>query len=80
MLDAETTIVETIRTLLRRRSEEDVDVSLDSDLYEDLELDSLEIAELSAVLEDHLGCDPYTAGLVPRTVGEVVDFYAASPR
>ncbi len=35
----------------------------------------LEVAELSAALEDDLGSDPYSEGLTPRTVGEIADFY-----
>jgi acyl carrier protein len=73
--DAEKTVVKAIRGLLKRKKGVDTDVDLDASLYEDLELDSLEVAELSAVLEDDLGSDPYSEGQTPRTVGEVVDFY-----
>jgi acyl carrier protein len=73
--DAETTIIGAIRTLLARRNQDGVEVTLASDLYDDLELDSLEVAELSAVLEDDLGHDPYSEGIVPRTVGELLAFY-----
>ena len=39
-------------------------------------LDSLETAELSAVLEDALGQDPFSTGdEMPQTIGEVLDFY-----
>jgi acyl carrier protein len=72
--DAEKTVLKTLRSLLRRR-EAEVDVSRDSDLYDDLMLDSLETAELSAALEDDLGSDPYSAELTPRTVAEVIEFY-----
>lgn len=45
-----------------------------------LELDSLEAAELSAMLEDELGTDPFSAGAeMPETVGDVVAFYEAAP-
>jgi len=73
--DAEKTVMSAVRGLLKRRKDRSVDVSLDSELYDDLQLDSLEVAELSATLEDDLGRDPYSEGLVPRTVAEVVDFY-----
>jgi acyl carrier protein len=44
-----------------------------------LELDSLEAAELSAMLEDELGSDPFSAGdEMPEKVGDVVAFYAAA--
>ncbi len=80
--DPHSTVVQTVRALLRRREQGDVLISelsdgdLDNaDLYDDLQFDSLEVAELSAILEDDLGRDPYTEGLVPRTVAEVVAFY-----
>jgi acyl carrier protein len=73
--DAEKTVMTSIKSLLRRRKQDGVELTLDSDLYDDLELDSLEVAELSATLEDDLGSDPYSAGMTPRTVGEVLEFY-----
>jgi len=43
---------------------------------EGLGLDSLEAAELSALLEDELGSDPFSAeGDLPESVGDVVSFY-----
>jgi acyl carrier protein len=75
MADAEKTVVKNIKSLLKRRKAHDADVDLDADLYADLNLDSLEVAELSTALEDDLGTDPYSEGVVPRTVGDVVDFY-----
>ena len=71
-------ILDTIRMLLERRIQGFIAIGPDSDLYQDLELDSLEIAEFSVILEDELGSDPYTSGLVPRTVNEVVEFYNGS--
>lgn len=75
MADAEKAVLKAVRGLLKRRKERDVEVGVDSELYDDLKLDSLEVAELSATLEDDLGRDPYSEGLVPRTVAEVIDFY-----
>lgn len=75
MADAERTVVNAIRGLLKRKKGVDFDVQLDANLYDDLELDSLEVAELSAVLEDDLGTDPYSEGETPQTVGEVIGFY-----
>ena len=75
MSDAQSTVVKAIKGLLKRRKADEVDLSLDSDLYGELELDSLEVAELSAELEDELGRDPYSEGQTPRTVGEVVKYY-----
>jgi acyl carrier protein len=73
--DAEMTIISLIQALIRRRSDEHIDVELESNLYEDLMFDSLEIAELSTSLEDHLGSDPYSIGIAPLTVGELAEFY-----
>ena len=73
--EAEKTVVRTIRGLLKRRKQDAAPLDLDADLYDDLHLDSLEVAELSATLEDDLGRDPYSEGLAPRTVAEVVEFY-----
>ncbi len=73
---AETTIVTTIQELLDRRDAGDRPITPASKLTADLELDSLELAELSAVLEDELGRDPYSEGIVPETVGELIAFYA----
>jgi acyl carrier protein len=38
-------------------------------------LDSLEVAELSALLEDEYGSDPFTADTMPQTVGDILAFY-----
>jgi acyl carrier protein len=73
--DTASTVFTAIRGLLRRKEADDAEVSLDAGLYDDLMLDSLDAAELSATLEDDLGYDPYSEGLVPRTVGEVIEFY-----
>lgn len=78
MPDAEKTIRSTIDMLLERRGAAGLDVTAESRLSEDLGLDSLELAELSATLEEDLGSDPYSEGLVPVTVGELVGFYAAA--
>jgi acyl carrier protein len=43
-----------------------------------LGLDSLEAAELSAMLEDEFGSDPFSAGGdLPERVGDIVAFCAA---
>lgn len=73
--DAQQFIADSIRMLLGRRLDVVPDVTPDARLQEDLELDSLELAELSVLLEDTFGRDPYTEGIVPRTVGEIVAFY-----
>jgi acyl carrier protein len=76
--DAEETVLKALRTLLERREDQEhvAEVRVDSALYDDLMMDSLEVAEFSAELEDFLGTDPYSAGLMPETVGEVIAFYS----
>ena len=46
-------------------------------LYADgIGLDSLETAELSALLEDEFGSDPFSAcEEMPQTVGDILSFY-----
>ena len=75
--DPQPLIIDWIRMLLSRREDAVAasEVTLDAHLTNDLDLDSLELAELSVLLEDNLGRDPYTEGIVPNTVGEIVAFY-----
>jgi acyl carrier protein len=80
--DAQTTVIpetiirETIQTLLERRGAAGLEILPESKLTADLGLDSLELAELSAVLEDEIGRDPYSEGIVPETVAELIAYYA----
>lgn len=76
MAAAEKVIVEFIVGLIQRRGDEAPAITAESTIAGDLDLDSLELAELSAGLEDALGKDPYSQGIVPATVGELVAFYA----
>jgi acyl carrier protein len=67
---------QTIRTFLDRANK-DSDITRETALFADgLGLDSLETAELSSMLEDDLGRDPFSEGLLPETVGEILDFYS----
>lgn len=51
-------------------------LSPDLNLYADgIGLDSLETAELSAVLEDEFGTDPFAEGDMPQTVADLISFY-----
>lgn len=75
MAGAEELIFNTVNSLLRRRNAQK-EVTADADFFADLELDSLEVAELSVVLEEEFGTDPYTEGLNPRTIRDVAAFYA----
>ena len=73
----EAEVVSAVRGLLKRLKKKDTGVSLDTSLYaEGLGLDSLEAAELSALLEDELGDDPFSNGeVLPETIGDIVDYY-----
>lgn len=71
-------ILALIQALLERSDKGDVVVAMDTPIHGDgLGLDSLETAELSAILEDEFGTDPFGAGLMPETVAEIVAFYSA---
>ena len=70
----------TVRSFIARTKKRSKGVDLDTSLYsEGIGLDSLEVAELSAVLEDELGSDPFSNGQMPETVGEIVAFYDDEP-
>jgi len=75
MNEPEAVIFRTLQSLLQRRDDAAVELARDSRLFEDLDLDSLEVAELSAALEDELGRDPFSEGLIANTVGELLAFY-----
>lgn len=76
MPDPQQAVFDALRWLMQRK-EIDTEITLDAAVIDDLGLDSLDVAELSAILEDNLGKDPYNEGLNPRTVGEIVDWYKA---
>lgn len=58
------------------RADKDPEVDQHASLFADgLGLDSLETAELSAVLEDELGTDPFSEGQLPQNIAEILDFY-----
>jgi acyl carrier protein len=69
-----------IEFLERLQKAYDGELTGETPLYGDgLGLDSLEAAELSAVLEDELGSDPFSAGgEMPETVGDILAFYEAA--
>jgi acyl carrier protein len=77
--DAGTAVMEAITALIEGRDDsadaDDVEVTPEARLYEDLRLDSLELAELSESLGQVFGRDPYTDGLAPVTVGDVIAYY-----
>jgi acyl carrier protein len=61
------------------RANKDAEAAVETSLFADgLGLDSLETAELSALLEDDLGTDPFSVGELPQTIAEILDFYEDS--
>jgi acyl carrier protein len=79
MAPSETEIHDLVQTfLVRIEKERDFDRS--TNLHADgLELDSLETAELSALLEDEYGTDPFSAEAAVVTFGDLLQFYASAP-
>ena len=71
---------ETIKRFLSRANK-DADISPETPLFgEGIGLDSLETAELSSMLEDDLGDDPFSVGIMAQTVGEILDYYSDDPQ
>jgi acyl carrier protein len=68
-----------IRQFLQRADKGVDQLTEDVGLWGDgLKLDSLDAAELSAMLEDAFGSDPFSAGgEMPETVSDILAFYAA---
>jgi acyl carrier protein len=50
-------------------------LSVENDLQSDLGMDSLDLAELSVMLEREFGKDPYSKGIFPRNLGQLLDYY-----
>ena len=68
----------TIRDFLVRSKKDGVALTRETALYAGgIGLDSLATAELSAVLEDELGSDPFSEGDMPQTIGDILAFYGA---
>ena len=69
-----------IAEFLRNNNKEVGELTADLAIFgEGLALDSLEAAELSAVLEDEFGSDPFSSGDdLPQNVGEILAFYEAA--
>ena len=75
-LSKELEIIGMIKTILKNQSMRETEVEISSELYDDgIGLDSLCVAELSAMLEKAYGSDPYTSNAMPRTVSDIVSFY-----
>ena len=74
-MPARAEVEETIQSFLERVGKS-MDLTAELPLFaEGLGLDSLETAELSALLEDEHGADPFQAEEMPQTVGEILAFY-----
>jgi acyl carrier protein len=70
-------VEQTIVAFLTRTNKMRDDFHVDMPLYADgVGLDSLETAELSALLEDDHGSDPFSSGEMPQTMGEIQAYYA----
>jgi acyl carrier protein len=79
MTDLQNSILALIQSLLERSGKGDLPVAIDTAIHGDgLGLDSLETAELSAMLEDEFGTDPFGEGLMPETVADIVAFYTSA--
>jgi acyl carrier protein len=69
-------VIEVVRKFLKNREREVPALGLETELYQDgLGLESLDAAELSAMLESAFGTDPYSEGELPQTIGEILAFY-----
>jgi acyl carrier protein len=76
MTHSRSDVENTIRSFLDRTGKPVDVLSPDTPLYADgIGLDSLETAELSALLEDTHGSDPFQSGTMPQTVGDILGFY-----
>jgi acyl carrier protein len=72
-------VKQTIREFLARANKPVDEMGPRTPLFTDgIGLDSLETAELSAVLEDEYGTDPFSSDSMPQTVGDIVDFYGVA--
>ena len=79
MADEDAKVFATIRTFLGRVNKKGRTFEADTALHgEGLGLDSLETAELSALLEDTHGTDPFQSEEMPQTVGDIFAFYEAA--
>jgi len=68
-------VVSAVRKFLSRHRKDET-VELDTSLFADgIGLDSLETAELSVLLEDELGRDPFSEGADVESVADIVEFY-----
>jgi acyl carrier protein len=78
----QSTALAVISQFLERANKAQDGLTDDTGLWGDgLGLDSLEAAELSAMLEDEFGSDPFTSEVeMPERVGDILAFYEAIHR
>lgn len=78
-MSIETEVISMIETLLKRRGLPTDGLNASAHLYaEGLGLDSLGAAELSVMLENKYGKDPYSSAQIPDTIADILDFYSNS--
>lgn len=67
---------QTVRSFVARVKPEAAELTLDTPLFSDeVGLDSMDAAELSATLEDELGADPFAGETMPQTLRDIIDYY-----
>ncbi|WGX97697.1 acyl carrier protein [Nocardioides sp. L-11A] len=72
-------VEQVVREFVARVKPEAGEMTVETPLYADgVGLDSLEAAELSAVLEDEFGTDPFQGETMPETLSDIVSFYATA--
>lgn len=65
-----------LRSILAYKNLDGSPIPLDVSLYETgIGLDSLDTAAFSSMLEAEYGIDPYSEGVFPETVADVLRFY-----
>lgn len=75
-----TDIEQSVITFLTRANKMRDDFTADMSLYAGgVGLDSLETAELSAVLEDDFAVDPFATADMPQTLTDILAFYDSVP-
>lgn len=81
MATDQSNVMELLARFATEAGKEDVALEDATPLYGDgLGLDSLEAAELSVLLEDSFGSDPFSAdGQMPATIGDILAFYEVTP-
>ncbi len=77
--DIEATLLSVLQTLLDEKSITDIDIRHDTLLNDELNLNSLDLARLTATCELSLRCDPF-AETIPitavKTFGDLIKAYA----